>query len=192
MTADTTDDIIRDIKAELRAAMNGVAAARIRQSGMPYKLVFGVETPRLQEIAREFEPSHALAMRLWQENIRECRILATMLHPVDEFYPELADLWVEQLDKSDVEVAQQLVFNIIARTDYAAEKAFCWMAAEQPMLQLCGFLTIGNLLRKDVQLSDDAIEEFLDQARSVQQSDWLPLRKAVQNAMTYYEFRPKQ
>lgn len=192
MTADTTDDIIRDIKAELRAAMNGVAAARIRQSGMPYKLVFGVEIPRLQDIAREFEPSHALAMRLWQENIRECRILATMLHPADEFYSELADLWVEQLDKSDVEVAQQLVFNIIARTDYAAEKAFCWMAAEQPMLQLCGFLTIGNLLRKDVQLSDDAIEEFLDQARSVQQSDWLPLRKAVQNALAYYEYRSEQ
>ena len=41
---------IKDIKKELRAAMNGVASARMREAGAPYKLIFGVELPRLQEI----------------------------------------------------------------------------------------------------------------------------------------------
>ena len=44
---------ISDIKAELRAAMNGVTSRTIRESGMGYRLVFGVELPRLHEIAAE-------------------------------------------------------------------------------------------------------------------------------------------
>ena len=54
----TTQDTIKEIKLELRAAMNGVVAAQMRQAGMPYKLIFGVELPRLQEIAREFRTHH--------------------------------------------------------------------------------------------------------------------------------------
>ena len=167
--------------------MNGVTAARLRASGMPYKLMFGVELPRLQEIASEFQPSHELALRLWQENIRECRILATMLHPVEEFYPELADMWVESLRKDDVEVAQQLVFHLIARTPYAADRGFRWIASESSMQQLCGFLVLGNLLRSGGQLNPDSANEFVDQAEAAASSEWMPLRKAVQNAMLHYQ-----
>lgn len=42
---------IIDIKKDLRASMNGILSARMREAGMPYKLVFGVELPRLQTIA---------------------------------------------------------------------------------------------------------------------------------------------
>ena len=73
--------VILDIKKELRAAMNGILSARMREAGAPYKLVFGVELPRLQSIANEFQPSRQLAQELWNENIRECKLLATMLMP---------------------------------------------------------------------------------------------------------------
>lgn len=167
--------------------MNGVASKRIRECGMPYKLAFGVELPRLQEIAAAYQPDHTLALRLWQENVRECRILATMLHPKDTFYPELADLWVEELRKEDVEVVQQLVFHLLSHTPYASDYAFRWMASDQPVHQLCGFLIIGNLLRRGSQLSPDAANEFVDQVRATIDTDWLPLRKAVQNALLFYE-----
>lgn len=167
--------------------MNGVASAKMRQSGMPYKLAFGVELPRLQEIAREFTPDARLAQELWQENIRECRILATMLYPREEFYSDLAELWVESLDRKDVEVAQQLVFHLLAHEPYAAETAFFWIASERPMHQLCGFLILGNLLRQGIQLSPDAANEFRDQAEAAIHTDWLPLRKAVNNALLHFE-----
>lgn len=181
-----TDETIREIKAELRASMNGIASAKMRQSGMPYKLAFGVELPRLQAIANEFTPDARLAQALWQENIRECRILATMLYPRSEFYYDLAEVWVDGLHKEDVEIAQQLVFHLLAHEPYAAETAFCWIASEQPMHQLCGFLILGNLFRQGIQLSPDAANEFVDQAAAAIHTDWLPLRKAVQNAQLHY------
>ena len=62
---------INDLKAELRAAMNGVTSRSIRESGMGYRQVYGVELPRLREIAADYQPDRHLAQELWQENIRE-------------------------------------------------------------------------------------------------------------------------
>ena len=59
---------IRKIKQELRLSMNGVASAFMRENGLNYKLNFGVEIPRLQNIANEFQPDHDLAQALWKEN----------------------------------------------------------------------------------------------------------------------------
>ena len=48
-------ELEHDIKKELRASMNGILSARMREAGMPFKLIFGVELPRLQSIAAAAE-----------------------------------------------------------------------------------------------------------------------------------------
>ena len=59
-------ETIRKIKTELRLAMNGVASAYMRENGMNYKLNFGVELPRLRDIAAGFPADHDLAQALWK------------------------------------------------------------------------------------------------------------------------------
>ena len=108
---------IRKIKQELRLSMNGVASAFMRENGLNYKLNFGVEIPRLQSIASEFQPNHELAQALWKENIRECKILAGMLQPVDSFYPEIAEIWIEGMPTA--EIAQLTVMNLFQKLPYA-------------------------------------------------------------------------
>ena len=83
---------LSSIKSELRLYMNGVLAQSLRERGLRYRLIFGVELPRLKEIAARYEPDHDLAQALWKEDIRECRILAGYLQPVDSFLPEIADI----------------------------------------------------------------------------------------------------
>ena len=74
--------------------MNGVASADMRKAGIGYKLNFGVGLPALKEIAKETEKSPELAAALWKEDIRECRILAALIYPQDQYLPDLADLWI--------------------------------------------------------------------------------------------------
>ena len=179
----SSDIALRTIKAELRSAMNGVAAARIRESGMNYKLTFGVELPRLQAIAAEFEPDTHLAQALWHEDIRECKLLATMLYPTEAFSEELADIWTDTLCMEQAEVAQVLVMNLLAKQPYASEKAFEWIASERPMHQLLGFLLITRLLMQGATLSPSAEDEFLDQAAVTIHAPQLAVQKAVQNAL---------
>lgn len=173
--------IIQEIKLELRANMNGVVSSQMREAGLQYHVNFGIELPRLQQIASEFEPNHEVAQQLWHENVRESKILAGMLMPTERFYPELCDVWVEQIPNA--EIAQTTVMNLFARLPYAAEKAFEWIASDIEMLQLCGFLLIARLLMLGTVLNDRSHEELLDQARSLQNSPNLHLRKAVQNVL---------
>ena len=88
---------LKDIKTQFRLAMNGAVSQSMREKGLVYKLNFGVELPRIKQIAARYEPNHELAQALWKEDIRECKILATLLQPVETFLPEIADIWVEDI-----------------------------------------------------------------------------------------------
>ena len=174
---------IKDIKKELRAAMNGILSAKMREAGAPYKLIFGVELPRLQSIASEFHPSRMLAQELWNENIRECKLLATMLMPPLEFLPEMADIWVDEI--STAEVAQVFSMQLLCKESWCATVAFEWIASPVPMRQLCGFLCIARLLQQGARLQDRSIEELRDQAQSLLPNADLPLRKAIIAATSF-------
>ncbi|MBR1666657.1 MAG: DNA alkylation repair protein [Bacteroidaceae bacterium] len=159
-------DIINDIKKELRANMNGVASAHARQTE-DYRVNWGVELPRLANIADEIEENAAeaslreLAQALWKDSTRECKILACMLMPAEAFLEEVCDIWVESIRTE--EIATMFCLYLMPRLPYASVKAYEWMASEQQMLQNCGFLTLCHLIRK-FPLNESAEAEFLDQA----------------------------
>lgn len=176
---------ILEIKKELRASMNGILSAKMREAGAPYKLVFGVELPRLQSIASEFESSRVLAQQLWNENIRECKLLATMLMPPQEFLPEMADIWVDEIPTA--EVAQVLTMHLLCKEPWCAVTAFEWIASPSHMRQLCGFLCLARLLQQGAQLNERSTIELKDQAQSLLPDADLPLRKAIIAATSFLE-----
>ncbi len=102
-------DLLKDIKTQLRLSMNGVVSQSMREKGLDYKLNFGVELPRIKGIAAAYEKK-SLAQALWKENIRECKILAGLLQPVETFLPEIADIWVE--DIRNIEIAELTCMNL--------------------------------------------------------------------------------
>lgn len=170
--------------------MNGMVSQRMREKGMEYKLNFGIEYPRIKEIAAGYEPDHELAQALWKENIRECKILAGLLQPADTFYPEIADIWIEDMDYP--ELAEYTVMNLFQRLPYASEVVFRWMADEREMFQLCGFLLMARLLMKGEKLNERAEAEFLDQACTAVEGDCGPVQKAASVALRKYAHQSRE
>ena len=164
--------------------MNGMVSQSMREKGMEYKLNFGIEYPRIKEIAAGYEPDHELAQALWKENIRECKILAGLLQPADTFYQEIADIWIEGMDYP--ELAEYTVMNLFQRLPYASEVVYRWMADEREMFQLCGFLLMARLLMKGEKLNERAEAEFLDQACTAVEGDCGPVQKAASVALRKY------
>lgn len=160
---------IREIKTQFRLAMNGVASTQMREQGLVYKLNFGIELPRLRSIASEIPPSHELAQALWKENIRESKILAGLLMPVEAFYPEIADIWVEQIPTQ--EIAELTVMNLFSRLPYASSAAFRWIADSREIFQVCGFLLLTRLCMKGCEFNERAANELLDQAITALQDE---------------------
>ena len=178
---DQLHETLKDIKAKFRLYMNGVVSQSMREKGLDYKLNFGIEYPRIREIAAGYEPSHELAQALWKENIRECKIMAGLLQPVDTFYREIAEMGMAAIHNS--ELAQYTVMNLFQHLPYAAEVVFCWIADEREYFQLCGFLLMARLLMNGMTLNDRAEAEFMDQAFTALESDSLQIRKAAALAL---------
>lgn len=158
----TTHETIKEIKGQFRLFMNGAVSQSMREKGIDYKLNFGIELPRLKEISLRYEKNHSLAGELWKENIRECKILATLLQPVDTFLPEIADIWVEDIRQQ--EIAEVACMNLFQHLPYASTKAFQWMADDREYFQVCGFLTFARLFMRGATLNERAENEFLDQS----------------------------
>ncbi len=182
------DDIqqqVKEIKQSFRLAMDGATAQSMRQKGLDYHLNWGVTLPRLQDMAREIASGHPplyqLALALWKENVRECKILATMLMPPDEMLPEVADIWMEQVPT--VEVAEQAAFNLFQHLPYAAEKAFLWLSSPDDLPQICGYHVLSRLFLRRQEFNERAINEFVDQSLCALQSAYPLLQKAAMQAL---------
>jgi len=174
---------LNTIKSELRLYMNGVLAQSLRERGLRYRLIFGVELPRLKEIASHYVPDHDLAQALWKEDIRECRILAGFLQPAETFLPELADIWLDAMH--DTEIIDYTCMNLFRRVPYAKQKALQWIASEAVLTQYAGFRLMLHLLRahplteehEEPFLTLRDKEELLDQAAAAEASDSLLLQQ---------------
>lgn len=186
----TVQEQIKDIKTQFRLAMNGVVSQSMREKGLDYKLNFGVELPRLKEIASHYEKNHELAQTLWKENIRESKILAGMLQPIDSFFPEIADIWVE--DMHYPEIAEITCMTLFQYLPYAPAKVFEWIADEREFFQTCGFLLAARLLAKGLVLNERAEAEFLDQAQATVLSEAFQPRKAAVLALKKYGMQNKE
>lgn len=172
---------LQEIKRSFRLMMDGAVATSMREKGVNYHLNWGATLPRLKEMAEEIGPNYSLAIELWKENIRECKILATMVMPPKEMLSEITDLWVEQIDT--VEIAEQASFNLFQYLDYAADKAFLWLSSENEITQMCGYHVLSRLFMRKCEPRERDINEFVDQALSALQSTNLSLRKAAMQSM---------
>ena len=175
---------LKDIKTQLRLSMNGAVSQSMREKGLVYKLNFGVELPRIKMIAARYEKNHDLAQALWKEDIRECKILAGLLQPVDTFYPEIADIWVESI--RNMEIAELTCMNLFQHLPYAPAKSLHWIADEQEFVQTCGFLTAARLLMKKGDMEERAAGELLDQALCAVHADSYAVRNAAMLVIRKY------
>ena len=182
---------IKEIKQSFRLMMDGMVAASMRNKGANYKLNWGATLPRLRDKAEELKQmfnvsclmfnQYDLAIALWKENVRECKILATMLMPADQMLPEVVDIWMEQTDSQ--EIAEQASFNLYQYLTYAADKAYTWMASDKELYQLCGFHILSRLFMNKQEPNERGINEFIDQALAALEGDSLMVKKAAMNAM---------
>ena len=172
---------VKEIKQSFRQMMDGSVAASMRTKGVDYKLNWGATLPRLREKAEEIGKNYDLAIALWKENVRECKILATMIMPPNEVLPEVIDIWMEQTPTQ--EIAEQAAFNLYQYLPYAPEKAYTWMASSEPLYQLCGFHIITRLFMNGQEPNERGINEFIDQAVVALQGESIPVRKAAMAAV---------
>lgn len=187
---------VKDIKQSFRQMMDGAVAQSMRDKGLNYHLNWGATLPRLREMAEELKSVfnvqcssfnvYDLSIALWKENVRECKILATMLMPANQMAPEVCDIWMEQIPSQ--EIAEQVAFNVWQYLPYAPEKAYQWIASDKEYDQLCGFHVLSRLFMNGQEPNERGINEFIDQALAALQGPFISVRKsAMQSIIRFSE-----
>ncbi len=174
-------EVVKEIKQSFRLMMDGAVAKSMRDKGLSYKLNWGATLPRLRQKADEIGYNYDLAIALWKEDVRECKILATMIMPPEEVLPEVIDIWMEQTIEQ--EIAEQAAFNLYQYLPYAPEKAYQWMASDKELYQLCGFHILSRIFMAKREPNERGINEFVDQAIAALQGNNISVRKAAQSSI---------
>ena len=175
---------VKLIKQSFRQMMDGVVSKSMRDKGLDYKLNWGATLPRLKEKANEIGKDYDLAIALWKEDVRECKILATMVMPAEQVLPDVVEIWMEQT--VSLEVAEQAAYNLYQYLPYAPQKAYEWIATDKPLYQLCGFHILTRLFMNKQEPNERGINEFIDQALVALEGDSMPVRKAAMSAIQHF------
>ena len=176
-----TNEKLKNIKQSFRLVMNGPASQSMREKGLNYKINWGVPFTTLRDMAAEYGKDYDLAIALFKENIRECKILATMIMPVEKFEADLADLWMEQTDNQ--ELAEMLAFNLLQYAPYAPAVAYKWIATDNNNYQICGYSILSRLFMNGQEPNDRGMDEYLDQAAAGLRGDNVSLKHAALNSI---------
>ncbi|MBR5083144.1 MAG: DNA alkylation repair protein [Prevotella sp.] len=172
-----TQEKVREIKRSFRQLMNGVTSQSMREKGLSYKINWGVAYTDLKNMAAEYGKDYSLAIELWKENIRECKILATMIMPPEEMSAEVVDLWLEQAPTQ--EIVEMLAFNLLQYLPYVPVMAYEWIASDIELRQIAGYLVLARLFMRGETPDERGMNEIIDQATTALRDNSIAIRHAA-------------
>ena len=176
-----THQKLMKIKRSFRLLMSGPTSQSMTQKGLGYKINWGVPFIELKKMALEYGKDYELAIELWKEDIRECKILATLIMPAEKMLPEITDIWMEQVRSQ--EMAEMLAFNLLQHVDYAPAIAYEWIATDKTLYEIAGFQLLARLFANGQEANERGINEFLDQAAVALQGDNMGIKHAAANCV---------
>ena len=166
--------MLQEICKKLHLAMNGITSSAMHEKGIDYELNYGVPITTLRKIAKDYAPNSELAEELWNENIRELKILATLVQPSKSFVKTLD--WVK--DINNLELAEQACMNLFSKTPDAPDNALELIQSKELYPNICGYLIYVRLFMADFQLNENKETYFIYVSEAIN-SDSLLLKNAA-------------
>lgn len=140
--------IIEQLKSKARPnKLEGMA-----KFGIAGKKRLGVSMPDLRNIAKEIGKDHNLARDLWDTDIQDARILASLIGSVEKVTEELMEKWVKDFDSWDV--CDQVCLNLFERVPFVKKKIFDWAVRDEEFVKRSAFSLIAVLAVHDKKAPD--------------------------------------
>ncbi|MBI5837971.1 MAG: DNA alkylation repair protein [Candidatus Eisenbacteria bacterium] len=150
----------REVLAELRANQAGPGdLAGMARFGIVGKGRLGIRIPVLRAMAKHIGPDHALALALWDTDVPDARILASLLADPARLTVRGMDAWVRDFDSWDV--CDQVCLNLFCRSPRAWGRVAAWTARDGEFVRRAGFALIACLATHDRESPDSRFAALL-------------------------------
>lgn len=172
---------IKEVLAKLEDLGDPKAVEGMARFGITAKCVYGVSVPELRKMAKEIGKDQKLALKLWDHESRETRILAAMVGESEIVSEKQMDMWVEGFDSW--EVCDQAIMNLFEKTTYAYQKAFEWYKRDEEFVSRAGFVMMARLAVSDKKAGDDQFTQFFPCIKEKSLDERNYVKKAVNWAL---------
>ena len=171
----------REILEEIKANGNEHNRAGMARFGINVNNAYGVPVTWLRELAKRIGKDHEIALALWDSEVHEARILASIVDEPMKVTLSQMDRWVRDFDSWDV--CDQCCNNLFGRTSFAREVIGPWCEREEEFVRRAGFVMIAVLSVKDKRATCDSFRAYLDLIERHSQDERNNVKKSVNWAL---------
>ncbi len=123
---------------KLAVAENRAGMSRF---GIDISKAIGVSMPNIRSVGRQIVKDHTLAQALWNTEIHEVRILASLVDDPKWVTESQMDEWAADFNSWDL--CDQVCGNLFDRTAFVEEKIRQWASRPEEFIKRAAFATIA-------------------------------------------------
>lgn len=131
---------------EVLDKLNGLASLahfqQLAKFGINNSKALGIKVPHLRSLAKEIGKNHLLALELWDTEIHEARILASMIESPENISKEQFDAWVNDFDSWDL---CDVTCDLLGRSELVLSKIEEYSSREEEFVKRSAFAMICEL-----------------------------------------------
>lgn len=165
----------------LKAKANKKNVEGMAKFGINSKNILGVSKPVLKSIAKKVGKNHKLALKLWDSNIHEARILAGLIAEPAMLTEKQMEKWVKGFNNWDV--CDSICGKLFDKTDIAWKKAIEWTKRKEEFVKRAGFVLMAVLAVHDKKTKDKDFEKFFSLIKKHSTDERNFVKKAVNWAL---------
>ena len=149
---------VADIVYKLEALQDSHAVTGMMRYGITPEKAYGVSIPDLRAIAKEAGRNHHIAIKLWEIDTRETRILASMIEEPDKVNEKLIETYVSSFGYW--EICDQWCMNLFEKIPAAYHYAKVWSRCRKEFIRRAGFVLMARLAVSDKKSGDEQFLQF--------------------------------
>lgn len=176
----TDDAELKQILQQTIMLQNGAVAAQMAKSGVRGLMNYGVSLVDLRNIARQYGVNHSLAQRLCPLQIREAKILASLLFDPNALNDN--DLALIANSITNIDMAENFAQNIVSKI--ADCNFFSQLVNGDKWHLLTAIHAVGWAVAQHRQHSDILSDWFMDNIESIVNHDIAEAVRPIVSTMT--------
>jgi 3-methyladenine DNA glycosylase AlkD len=145
--------------AKLRALENKDRLVGKAHFGINVDKALGLSMPEIRGVAKQISKDHELAEALWQTDLHETRLIASMIDHPKWVTEDQMERWVVGFDSWDV--CDQTCGELFDRTPFTVQKIHDWSARDEEFVKRAGFALIAWQAVHDKKRDDQDFLQYL-------------------------------
>ncbi|MEA3443157.1 MAG: DNA alkylation repair protein [Bacteroidota bacterium] len=149
---------LKKLKADFLTNQNGVVVELMENRGLRYEINYGLSSFQIKSIVKKYLPNQDFADFLFQQEIREAKLISFYLSIPEKFDEKKLDNLVDNL--FNAELVEQACMNLLDKVEASAKNLFKYCQNDNEFVKMTGYLLLARLSQMGQKFSNSNLNLF--------------------------------